>query len=73
MTEHRPPKGTSRTCREPRVSELREHMPAIVSRQSTLDIEAPMFFAGGKSPSYVPDRTGNDEYVSAYESDYEFG
>jgi hypothetical protein len=55
------------------VSELPEHVPAIVSRQSTLDIETPVFFAGGKSPCYVPDRTGNDEYVSAYESDYEFG
>jgi hypothetical protein len=73
MSEHRPPKGTFRTCREPRVSELPEHVPAIVSRQSTLDIETPVFFAGGKSPCYVPDRTGNDEYVSAYESDYEFG
>jgi hypothetical protein len=54
------------------VSELREHVPAIVSRQSTLDIEAPVFFAGGTSPCYVPDRTGNDAYVSAYDSDYEF-
>jgi hypothetical protein len=55
------------------VSELPEHVPAIVSRQSMLDIEAPVFFAGGKSPCYVPDRNGNSAYVDAYESDYNFG
>jgi len=65
--------GTFRTRREPCVSELREHVPSIVSRQSTLDIEAPVFFAGGKSPCYVPDRTGNNEYVDARDADYEFG
>ena len=72
LTEHRPPVGTFRTRREPRVSELREHVPSIVSRQGPLDIEAPVFFAGGKSPCYVPDRTGNNVYVSAYDTDYEF-
>ncbi|MDB9249160.1 hypothetical protein PN419_09085 [Halorubrum ezzemoulense] len=72
LTEHRPPVGTFRTRREPSVRELREHVPSMVIRQSTLDIEAPVFFAGGTSPCYVPDRTGNNEYVSAYDSDYEF-
>ncbi|OYR80887.1 hypothetical protein [Halorubrum ezzemoulense] len=73
LTEHRPPVGTFRTRREPAVRELREHVPSIVARQRTVDIEAPVFFAGGTSPCYVPDRTGNNEYVNAYDSDYEFG
>ena len=72
LTEHRPPVGTFRTRREPAVRELREHVPSIVARQRTVDIEAPVFFAGGTSPCYVPDRTGNNEYVSAYDSDYDF-
>jgi hypothetical protein len=73
LTEHRPPRGTFRTCREPRVSELRDSVPQLLDRHSDLDIETPVFFAGGKSPCYVPDRTGNDQYVSAYDTDYEFG
>ena len=73
LTEHRPPRGTFRTRREPRVSELRSDMPQLLRRRSDLDIEAPVFYAGGHGPCYVPDRAGNDEYVSAYDSDYEFG
>ena len=74
LTEHRPPRGTFRTCREPRVSELRDTVPQLVDRRSDLDIEAPVFYdAGGKGPCYVPDRAGNDEYVNARDTDYEFG
>jgi len=29
--------------------------------------------AGGSGPCYVPDREGNDEYVDARDTDYEFG
>ncbi|ELZ51123.1 hypothetical protein C464_01546 [Halorubrum coriense DSM 10284] len=72
LTEHRPPQGTLRTRREPRVRELREMVPALLDRRTDLDIEAPVFMGGIRSPCYVPDRTGNDEYVSAYDTDYTF-
>jgi hypothetical protein len=70
LTEHRPPQGTLRTRREPRVSELRETVPQLVDRHSDLDIEAPVFIASERGPCYVPDRTGNDEYVNARDTDY---
>ena len=74
LTEHRPPRGTFRTRREPRVRELRAMIPALVDRRSGLDIEAPVFYgSGGSSPCYVPDREGNDEYVDARDTDYDFG
>ncbi|GAA0512627.1 hypothetical protein SAMN04488066_104193 [Halorubrum aquaticum] len=73
LTEHRPPRGTFRTRREPCVSELRDAVPPLLDRRSDLDIEAPVFFASGKGPCYVPDRTGNDEYVDTYDSEYDFG
>jgi hypothetical protein len=73
LTEHRPPRGTFRTRREPRVSELRGDMPQLLKRRSDLDVEAPVFYSGGRSPCYVPDRGGNDEYVNAPDSDYDFG
>ena len=72
LTEHRPPRGTFRTRREPRMSELRSDVPPLLDRQSDLDIEAPVFFAGGRGPCYVSDRKGNDEYVDARDSNYEF-
>ncbi|MGQ3330840.1 restriction endonuclease [Halorubrum sp. FL23] len=73
LTEHRPPTGTLHTRREPRVSELRDGMPDLLYRLSGLDIESPVFIGAGRGPCYVPDRTGNDAYVSAYDSDYDFG
>ncbi|TKX40004.1 hypothetical protein [Halorubrum sp. CGM4_25_10-8A] len=73
LTEHRPPTGTFRTRREPCVSELRNHLPYLLKRPSELDIEAPVFFSGGRGPCYVPDRDGNDEYANAYDADYNFG
>ncbi|WP_434522809.1 hypothetical protein [Halorubrum sp. AS12] len=74
LTEHRPPRGTFRTRREPRVSELRDNMPQLLRRRSDLDIEAPVFYnRGRKGPCYVPDRTGNDEYVDARDTDDDFG
>jgi len=73
LTDHRPPRGTFRTRREPRIRELRELIPALVDRHSDLDIEAPVFYGSGQGPCYVPDRAGNDEYVDALDTDYEFG
>ncbi|WP_199058270.1 hypothetical protein [Halorubrum sp. C191] len=56
------------------MSELRSNMPQLLRRRSDLDIEAPVFYSsGGSGPCYVPDRTGNDEYVDARDTDYEFG
>ena len=56
------------------MSELRSNMPQLLRRRSNLDIEAPVFYgSGGKGPCYVPDRTVNDEYVNARDTDYEFG
>ncbi len=55
------------------MSELRGDVPLLLDRRSDLDIEVPMFFAGGRGPCYVPDRAGNDEYVNARDTDYEFG
>jgi len=54
------------------MSELRSDVPPLLDRQSDLDIEAPVFFAGGRGPCYVSDRKGNDEYVDARDSNYEF-
>ena len=62
-----------RTRREPRVSVLRDTVPQLVGRRSDLDIEAPVLFAGGSGPCYVPDRDGNDEYVDALDTDDDFG
>lgn len=73
LTEHRPPTGTYRTRREPCVSELRNRIPDLLKRPSELEIEAPVFFSGRQGPCYVPDRDGNDEYVNAYDADYNFG
>ncbi|MGQ3330793.1 restriction endonuclease [Halorubrum sp. FL23] len=73
LTEHRPPIGTFRTRREPRVNEIRDRMPDLLRRHSELDAEAPVFFGTGQGPCYVPDRVGNDAYVDAYDSDYDFG
>ena len=74
LTKHRPPRGTFRTRREPRVSELRDNMPQLLGRRSDLYIEAPVFYnSGRKGPCYVPDQPSNDEYVDARDSDYDFG
>ncbi|MBP1923644.1 hypothetical protein J2751_002689 [Halorubrum alkaliphilum] len=55
------------------MSELRSDMPQLLRRRSDLDIEAPVFYAGGEGPCYVPDRAGNHEYVDALDTDYELG
>jgi len=47
-------------------------MPDLLYRLSDLDIESPVFIGRGRGPCYVPDRTGNDAYVNAYDSDYDF-
>ena len=72
LTERRPPRGTLRTRREPSVREFRSPLPPILMRQSTRNVEAPVFFAIGNGPCYVPDREGNDAYVAAMDADYDF-
>ena len=44
-----------------------------MDRRTTLDIEALVFYGSASGTWYVPDREGNDEYVDARDSDYEFG
>ena len=74
LPEHRPLQGTLRTRREMRVSELRDTVPQLVERRSNLGIKSPLVYGSGTSgPCYVPDRTGNNEYVDALDTDYEFG
>ncbi|MDB2276107.1 hypothetical protein PM022_16485 [Halorubrum ezzemoulense] len=73
LTERRPPSGTLNVRREPFIHDLRDRLPLLVHRRSSLDIDAPVFHIADHGPCYVPDRTGNDEYVKAADSDYEFG
>jgi len=73
LTEHRPPTGTFRTRREPRMSQLRDRMPDLLRRHSDRDIEAPVFISVGRGPCQFPDRTGNDVYATVSDSDYDFG
>ncbi|WP_424014128.1 hypothetical protein ACOZ35_13920 [Halorubrum xinjiangense] len=73
LTERRPPSGTLNAQREPLIQDVRDRLPLLVHRRSGLDIEAPVFHIADHGPCYVPDRTGNDEYVKAADSDYEFG
>jgi len=73
LTERRPPSGTLNARREPLIQDVRDRLPLLVHRRSGLDIEAPVFHIADHGPCYVPDRTGNDEYVKAADSDYEFG
>ncbi|WP_154020467.1 hypothetical protein [Halorubrum halophilum] len=54
------------------MSEFRDDIPPLLDRRSDLNIEVPEFSASGQVPCYVPDREGNDKYVSAYHSDYDF-
>jgi hypothetical protein len=72
LTERRPPRGTLRTRREPRVEALRSEVPSILRRPTARDVEAPVFFGSGNAPSYVPDREGNDTYIAARNADYDF-
>lgn len=72
LTERRPPRGTFRTRREASIAAFRDHMPLLLQRWSGVDVEAPVFHPSSDSPCYVPDRTGNDEYVDASDSDYNF-
>ncbi|MDB2275809.1 hypothetical protein [Halorubrum ezzemoulense] len=73
LTERRPPGGTLHARREPRIQDMRDRLPLLVHRRSGLDIEAPVFNGASHGPCYVPDRTGNDAYVDARDSDYDFG
>lgn len=74
LTRHRPPQGTLFPRREPSIYDLRDSLPVIITRRPSpqLDIEAPVFSGYRQGPCYVPDRTGNGEYVKARKSDYEF-
>ena len=73
LTERRPPSGTLNARREPLIQDVRDRLPLLVYRRSSLDIEAPVFHIADHGPCYVPDREGNDAYVNARDSDYEFG
>lgn len=73
LTKRRPPSGTLNARREPRIQDVRDRLPLLLCRRSGLDIEAPVFHQVDSSPCYVPDRTGNDAYVDARDTDYEFG
>ena len=73
LTEHRPPRRTLSARREPRIQDMRDRLPLLLHRRNDLEIEAPVFDALDHGPCYVPDRTGNGEYVRAFDSDYEFG
>ncbi|WP_158294383.1 hypothetical protein [Halorubrum sp. SD690R] len=73
LTERRPPSGTLNARREPLIQDVRDRLPLLLCRRSELDIEAPVFHQVDRGPCYVPDRAGNDEYVNAADSDYEFG
>ena len=73
LTERRPPSGTLHVRREPLIHDLRDRLPLLLCRRSGLGIEAPVFQQVDHGPCYVPDRKGNDEYVKAADSDYEFG
>ncbi|GAB6878802.1 hypothetical protein JCM17823_10760 [Halorubrum gandharaense] len=72
LTEHRPPRGTLRTRRAPGIREFREPVPLLLTRRGPSNVEAPMFNGPARGPCYVPDRAGNDEYVTAYDCEYEF-
>ncbi|QAU13470.1 hypothetical protein EKH57_12520 [Halorubrum sp. BOL3-1] len=72
LTECRPPHGTLYARREPPIRELRDRLPLLLHRRTRLDIEAPVFYAAGDGPCYVPDREGNTAYVNARESEYDF-
>ena len=56
------------------ISELSLCAPLLLCRTPACeyDIEGPVFGHPNAPPCYVPDRTGHDEYVRAYDSDYEF-
>ncbi|WP_158294384.1 restriction endonuclease [Halorubrum sp. SD690R] len=73
LTKRRPPSGTLNVRREPLVRDVRDRLPLLLCRRSGLDIEAPVFHIADHGPCYVPDRTGNDEYVDARDTDYDFG
>ena len=73
LTNRRPPGGTLKARREPLIQDVRDPLPLLLCRRSGLDIESPVFHQVDRSPCYVPDRTGNDEYVDARDTDYEFG
>jgi len=73
LTKRRPPSGTLNARREPLIQDVRDRLPLLLCRRSGLDIEAPVFHQVDTGPCYVPDRTGNDAYVDARDTDYEFG
>jgi len=73
LTKRRPPSGTLNAWREPLIRDVRDRLALLFCRPSGLDIETPVFHQVDHGPSYVPDREGNDEYVNARDSDYEFG
>jgi hypothetical protein len=74
LTTRRPPAGTTPHRQGELPRDLRSRLPLLLCRTPACeyDIEGPVFGHPNAPPCYVPDRTGHDEYVSAYDSDYEF-
>ena len=72
LTKRRPPAGTLRARQEAPISNMRDRLPMLLQRDSDLDIESPVLYRSGRGPCYVSDRTGNDAYISAWDSDYDF-
>ena len=74
LTHRRPPAGTTPHRQGALPRDVRSRLPLLLCRTPACeyDIEGPVFGHPNAPPCYVPDRTGHDEYVSAYESDYEF-
>jgi len=72
LTDRRPPSGTYSHRREMLISDYRSYPPKILWRGCT-DLEGPPYTGPAEGPCYVADRTGHNDYVSAIESDYDFG
>jgi len=72
LTKRRPPRGTLYARQEPFIQDLRDRLPLLLHRKTSLDIELPVFHTAGNGPCCVPDREGNTMYVNARESEYDF-
>jgi len=74
LTTRRPPIGITPHRQETLPRDIRSRLPLLLCRAPACeyDLEGPVFGHPNAPPCYVPDRTGHDEYVRAYDSDYEF-
>jgi len=76
LTNYRPPFGTCGHRQEHLPLSFRSPIPIMLCRHARDDhpdtLSGPVFDHFQDPPCYVPDRTGHDEYVSAFVSDYDF-